>query len=277
MTDRERRQEYKGLRKLAEQRNKRLQAAGFKGFEAPKLRDIEPGKLGREMAKLKKWLAKEEATVKGARAVQARKEEEAEQRRIRHNQQNREWRRRKAEREGRELKPRPPKQSEEERREKHRIYQREYRARKRLEKQLEDLKAQDKTAGQALQNLLSGLKKYGIQPKDLDELRAWARYIQDRKNSADPLFYEFDQWLEDVANTTGQSITGADRIEITADQIYNIIERFENFRTEYDQMAAELHADRRADEYGYDDFKNAWESVLNNTPVSEWEDFLDNY
>lgn len=278
MTQQERRQEYKGLRKLAQQRSKRLQAAGFEGYDAPKLKDIEPGKLGREMSKIKKWLAKEEATVKGARAVQARKEEQSEQRRLRHNEQNREWRRRKAEREGREIKPRPPKLTEEERKEKKRVYQREYRARKNLDKQLQDLKAVDKKAGQALINLLSGLRKYGIKVRNLEELRMWGRYVKDRDAQANPLIYEFDQWLEDVVNTQGKTINGVqDPIVMTAEQIFLVVERFEEFQQDYNQMVEELNAPRNPNEYGYDDFLNAWNNVLKNEGPEDWEHFLDNY
>ena len=260
--------DYAKLRKKAEQRSKRLEQAGFKGYHPPKVKDLSPAELAKEKRKLEKWMSKETSTVKGARADLARKEAAAEARRLRHNEQNRAYRARKAAEKGREIRPRPPKQSPEQRRQRKRLYQREYRKRKKAEKQLnsdiQNIYDKDKRAGQALRNLRSGLSKHGVKVKDIEELKLWGRYIDDRKKGMDPLFYEFDQWLEEMAEAAGTPVNGKnDSIELTTEQLYDVLLGFEEWKSDYNAMVEELNRPKQPNEYSYDEFGAMWRGYLN--------------
>lgn len=253
---------YSHLRKLAEQRSKRLEQAGFTGYHAPKVRELD-GNIAAETRKLEKWLNKETATVTGARAVLERRQAAEEERRERRRERERERRREKAEAEGRTYKERPPKPlTDEERRERRREQNRQYRERQRerqreLNEHIGNIAARyGEKAGQRMSNLLNGLGKWGIHPKNADELEAWRKYINEREKDHDKAFYEFDKWIADVADQSGKR-----KGKINADDIYNLLNDFNQWQADQAGMQAEFERERQPNEYGQGDF-GLWSSFM---------------
>lgn len=232
------RHEYAQLREKVYDRTRRLEQAGFKGYTAPRIRDLEPNQIGKEIKKIEKWLGSEGGTVRGARAMAARKEVEAAERAERRREQQREYRQRKAEREGREFKPRPPKNEEERKlakRESNRRYrERERERREDIKQGLEKMRRENPKGAQALQNLQKGLEKFGIKIKNFDELKAWGEYFGKRSQMPDvkKKEYESDRWIEELLNTEGQSLDDKGRKEISSDAIYDLLQGFEEFKAD---------------------------------------------
>lgn len=258
--------DYSRLRKAAEQRTKRLEAHGFEGYHAPKVKDIDTGDLSREYRKLVKWMGKESSTVPGARAVEERRAAEEAARRERKREANRRYRERKRQEEGREIKTRPPKQSEEERRRRHRESQRRYQQKKSVLENIDRYNKDDKKAVRALKNLYSGLKKWSIDVKSYEELKAWGDYVAERAVDSDRNFYAFDQWVSSLVDKTGNTPEDVNaKAHIKADDIYNVITDFNTWRDQKAKMEAEFTAERRADEYSADKFGGLWDLYMHRT------------
>lgn len=265
LTIQELRHSYSQARRLAEQRTRRLESAGFSGYHAPRIRDIEPGDLKKELKKLQWFNASEQATVRGARARQAAEKIKAEETAERRRERDRERYKRKVEEQGREYKPRPPKLSEDEqrarRREREREYKRQYRQRiKERERafaeyfgSLED-RLGHRTA-QNYKNLLSGLRKHGIKINSVEELEAWMKYIQSRSDNRKKDEYLFQQWLDDMNNAT-------DRKRATPEMIYTMIEDFENYKADQETMRAEFMKPRTKDEYTEAQMGDLWSMYM---------------
>lgn len=271
---------YSQLRRLAEQRSKRLESAGFPGYHAPKVKEIsDPKALRSEQRKLEKWLATEGATVKGARIQAERREAEAAERRRRHAEKERERYWRKKAEEGRAMKTRPPKLTDEERRQHKRESNKRYREKKKRERERERERTRaeaDISAGigsetdpkirQAYKNLLSGLKKHGIEIKSWGELKAWGKYIKERNDDSDRNFYWFDQWISDVVDPSGNTPESRDdgSRHITAEDIYNTIMDFNSWSADNQALEAEMEKPRRPDEYTGEEFAGMWHMYMHN-------------
>ena len=239
--------EYSALREKAEARRKRLEAAGFTGYQAPKVKDIEPKNLKRELGKLRRAMDKPSATVKGARAQAARQRPE---RRPPTSQ---------------EVRVKPPRSEKEElRRQKHNEANKRYREREKARKQavkewIQATKERDKRIGQALQNLQSGLKKYGIKIKSPEELAAWGQYIKERKQDSAQQFYEFDQWLDELANAVGKNPN-----RIRASDVMNMLIDFNQWKGEQEALQAEFNRSHSVNEYSGSELGSLWGSYFNN-------------
>lgn len=235
--------EYAALREKAEARRKRLEAAGFTGYQAPKVKDIEPKNLKRELGKLRRAMDKPSATVKGARAQAARQRPE----------------RRPPTRQEATVKP-PRSEKEDQRRQRHNEANRRYREREKARKQAIKewlTKTADKRIGQALQNLQSGLKKYGIRIKSPEELAAWGQYIKERKQDSEQQFYEFDQWLDEMANAVGKNPN-----RINAGDVMNMLFDFNQWKGEQEALQAEFNRSHSVNEYSGSELGSLWGSYF---------------
>ena len=261
--------QYSRLRKAAEQRAKRLEAAGFTAYHAPKVKDIKPEDIVRETRKIERWLNRADTTVPGARVAEERRAAEAAERRARHAAAERERYRRKQAEKGRVVHARPPKLSDEERRQRKRESNRRYREKKRQEGQtpeqgLKNLWNTDPVVALALQNLLSGLRKWDVEVKNFRELAAWGVYIKERKADADTKhFYFFDQWLDDVLNLNGNSPAGIEPARhAKAEDIFNLVNDFNAWKADQAALEEMFTAPRKADEYSGEEFGNMWNNFL---------------
>lgn len=238
--------EYAALREKAEARRKRLEAAGFTGYQAPKVKDIEPKNLKRELGKLRRAMDKPSATVKGARAQAARQRPE----------------RRPPTRQEATVKPLRS-EKEEQRRQRHNEANRRYREREKARKQaikewIQATRDRDKRIGQALQNLQSGLRKYGIKIKSPEELAAWGQYIKERKQDSAQQFYEFDQWLDELANAVGKNPN-----RIRASDVMNMLFDFNQWKGEQEALQAEFNRSHSVNEYSGSELGSLWGAYFN--------------
>ena len=248
--------EYAQLRELAYDRNRRLQAAGFEGYNAPRIRDLTPEQLGREKAKLERWLNSTKGTVRGARKLEAERQERLEAQRERKREYNRQYRERK--RQENPPKSRPPRMSDEERRRRHNEANRQYRQRVKARRQEEHLQKwinQQGREAQNYRNLLSGLRKYGIQVNSPEELKAWMRYITERKKDSDNNKYLFDQFLDEAMNALNG---GWENANVSADKIFGMVDDFENWRENQSNLEAEFNSPKEAGDYSSADLFSAF-------------------
>lgn len=249
------RAEYARLRRIAEKRTNRLNQAGYAGYKAPKLSELTGNQLKLEKLRLEKWLQKEEATLKGARAAEERRAAEQEARRERRRERERARRAEKAAQAGRNYTPRPPKQTEEERRQRHNESNRRYRERERERKASlnDELKNLPDRVGQNYRNLLSGLNKWGVKVHDMNELRKWMDYIQKRKSQQKNDKYMFDLYIDEMLNASGKSGS-----KITADDISAVTDDFQRFAADQAEAEADYTRQRQANEYGNDQINEMW-------------------
>lgn len=277
------RHEYSRLRELAEKRSRRLEAAGFEGYHAPKLRELDSNRdISREARRLEKWLEQEESTVRGARREEARREAEREAReearrerrreydreyREKHREERRQYdqerRRRQAELEGREYKPRPPKLTEAERRQRHNEASRRSYWKRKSEKDIQSgidqtRAEQGNKAAQALQNLLSGLRRYGIPVRSFQELQAWGEYMKMRAENRDVKGRELasNQLFEEFAKALDRRPEDADK-EISTDAVHAMMESFESWKADKEAMESEFSREMENGDYNADIFR-AW-------------------
>lgn len=243
--------EYAHLRELAYDRNRRLQAAGFEGYHAPRIRDLTPEQIGKEKAKLERWLNSDRGTVRGARKAEAERQERIEAQRERKREYNRQYRERK--RQEKPEKNRPPRFSDEERRQRHNEANRRYRQRVKARQQEEKLQDWINAQGpdaQNYRNMLSGLRKYGIQVNTPEELKAWMKYIQERKKDSDNNKYLFDQFLDEAMNALNGGWQDA---QVSADKIFGMIDDFEDWRAEQANLEEEFNAPKQPGDYSSQD------------------------
>ena len=254
--------EYSRLRHAAEARARRLLKAGYDpGYRAPMAATLSPSELKTEYRRLERWMNTEKNTVKGRRAAAAEATAKQEARRARERERYAEKRRAA----GQEYKPRPPKSQErpltpqeQQKRERKREYNRQYRQRRKdIETGLNELKARDFTEWNALNNLWSGLKKYGIRVRSFEELQQWGFYIKERDDDRQKQFYEFDMWLDEAQKKTGKS-----ERDITGDDIENMMEDFEKWKSNQDEMKAEFVRPRQPNEYKSKDIGSLWAGFM---------------
>ena len=229
--------EYAQLREKSEKRRKRLESAGFKGYAAPKVRDIEsPAQLKLELAKLQRAMEKPTATVTGARAAKAARKnrqltEKEEARRQRHNDANR------------------------------RYYERQKERRQEWERAIKEFiteeKSKDKRVGQALANLYSGLKHWGVVIKDPAELAAWGQYIKERKQDSEKQFYEFDRWVQDMAAADAKTIG-----RVRGSDVMALLVDFEEWKSKQENLKEEFNRERSVNEYSGSAFISLWNAFL---------------
>lgn len=263
-------EEYRHLRRMAQQRRRRMEQAGFNtpGPSFPKAADVK--NLSREMKRLEKWMNDPRNTVKGARAEQARAEQaraarEAEKAarreaaRLRKNEQERERYRKQQEAKGKTVTPRK-KLTEEERKERRKESDRKYRERKKeetkkkvqsLEELLKDMSASsDKNIarqGNWLSHIYDQLRKKGIQPTSLDDLKKWASYFNERNRDKERKLYDFSNWIDEAEAKLGKTAS-----KIRGSDIDRLLKDFEQWKTEDAALAQEFTRDRMPNEYTQD-------------------------
>ena len=228
---RELRHEYAQLRRNIYDRNRRLNEAGYKTRETPKVKDVEPGKLKSEINKARKWLESDKATVRGNRAIDKARAEQREYR-------EREKAERKArEREQRE-KERPPRKTDEEKRQLKNQRERERYHRRKAEKEsinkgIDELAKESPKYAQQLRNALSGLNRYGVKIRSLEELKAWTKYLDERKNNKDVkgIEYSSDRDIDDVLDELGDRNN-----HINVDDLNALINGFESWKSDLEGM-----------------------------------------
>lgn len=252
--------EYSKLRHAAEARARRLLKAGYDpGYRAPRVATLSPSELKSEYRRLERWMNAEKNTVKGRRAAAAESAAKAEARRARERERYAEKRRAA----GQEYRPRPAQPpTPEQKRERKREYNRRYREKKRqqqtdLRAWLENLKVTAPTEYHALNNLLSGLNKYGYNARTPEELQQWASYIKERDHDRKKQFYEFDQWLEEAERKIGKS-----RERITGKDIENMMHDFERWQSNQDDLTAEFLQERQPNEYTADQLGSLWAGFM---------------
>ena len=106
----------------------------------------------------------------------------------------------------------------------------------------------------ALNNLLQGLKKYGIKVKNMDELKAWGDYIKERSKDSDPSRYEFDQWLDEAAEHANKDVR-----KLTADDINRFKDDFNEWQSNNAELQAEFLRPRTSTEYDSAQMGNLWD------------------
>lgn len=251
---------YSRLRKAAEQRANRLEAAGFSARRFDRVADIKPENLKSEISKIKRWLDRPDTTVKGARKAKAEKEERAEAQRQRRNEKARE--RRAQQKASMPPKPKRSKMSEEERKARHREQQRAYYRRQKDLKELNAFEIGMIDIGpndQALRNLLSGLRKWGITVRSIADLKRWAEYIKERKADSERGFYEFDIYIEDLKNQTGKD--GGTKNPITAADIENVMRDFTSWMTNNETLE-DMYFSRQEGETAKSSFDGFWRQFM---------------
>ena len=263
-------EEYRHLRRMAQQRRRRMEQAGFKtpGPAVPKAADVK--NLSREMKRLEKWMNDPRNTIKGARVEQARAEQaraarEAEKAarretaRLRKNEQERERYRKQQEAKGKTVTPRK-KLTEEERKERRKESDRKYRERKKeetkkkvlsLEELLKDMSSSsDKNIarqGNWLSHIYDQLRKKGIQPTSLDDLKKWASYFNERNRDKERKLYDFSNWIDEAEAKLGKTAS-----KIRGSDIDRLLKDFEQWKTEDAALAQEFTRDRMPNEYTQD-------------------------
>ena len=263
-------EEYRHLRRMAQQRQRRMEQAGFKipGPSFPKAADVK--NLSHEMKRLEKWMNDPRNTIKGARVEQARAEQaraarEAEKAakreaaRLKKNEHERERYRKQQEAKGKTVIPRK-KLTEEERQEHRKESARKYRERKKeetkkkvqsLEELLNDMSSStDKNIarqGNWLSHIYDQLRKKGIQPTSLDDLKKWASYFNERNRDKERKLYDFSNWIDEAEAKLGKTAS-----KIRGSDIDRLLKDFEQWKTEDAALAQEFTRDRMPNEYTQD-------------------------
>ena len=274
-------EEYRHLRRMAQQRQRRLEKAGIKSPDpvAPKAADVK--NLNKEMRRLERWMNDPKNTVKGAKAERARQEqarafEEAERAarkeaaRQRKNERERERYRKRKEAEGKTVKPRQ-KLTEEERKERRRESERKYRERVKeetkqkvesLEALLHEMTASSDRNIQTQGNWLSGmydqLKAKGVKVTSLDELKKWKQYFDERNRDKERKLYDFSNWIDEMAAKAGKSAS-----KLKASDIDRVMNDFESWKKEDAALASEFARERQPNEYTADQMGNLMDLFMN--------------
>lgn len=273
-------EEYRHLRRMAQQRQRRMEQAGFKtpGPAVPKASDVK--NISREMKRLEKWMNDPRNTVKGARVEQARAEQaraarEAEKAakreaaRLRKNEQERERYRKQQEAKGKTVTPRQ-KLTEDERKEHRKESERKYREKKKeetkkkvlsLEELLKDMSSStDKNIarqGNWLSHIYDQLRKKGIQPTSLDDLKKWASYFNERNRDKERKLYDFSNWIDEAEAKLGKTAS-----KIRGSDIDRLLKDFEQWKTEDAALAQEFTRDRMPNEYTQDMMGNLFDIYM---------------
>lgn len=259
--------EYRHLRRMALQRERRMEQAGIKtpGPSFPKPTEVQD--IGKEMRRLERWMSNPKNTIKGAREAQARaeqaraaKEAEKEARReaarLRKNERERERYRREQEAKGKTVTPRH-KLTEEERQERRRESQRKYRERKKEETRqsveaLENLLYEMTYSksprvvmqGQRLLDMFEQLRENGITVKNMEELRKWEAYFNERNRDQDRKIYKYSNWIEELEAKVGKTAS-----KVTGEDVDRVMKDFEEWKQSDANLAQEFARERQPNEY----------------------------
>ena len=259
--------EYRHLRRMAQQRERRLEQAGIKtpGPSFPKPSEVK--NLNQEMKRLERWMNNPRNTVKGAKAEQARAEQERAARevekearreaaRLRKNERERERYRKQQEAKGKTVTPRQ-KLTEEERQERRRESARKYRERKKeetrasvesLEKLLHEMESSSSprvaAQGSRLLDMYQQLREQGITVKNFEELKKWEAYFNERNRDQDRKIYKYKNWIEELEAKVGKTAS-----KITGDDVDRVLKDFEEWKASDAALAQEFERERQPNEY----------------------------
>lgn len=274
-------EEYRHLRRMAQQRERRMEQAGIKtpGPSFPKPSEVT--NLNKEMRRLERWMKDPENTVKGARAAQARaeqaraaaeaeKEARREAARMRKNERERERYRKKQEAKGKTVTPRQ-KLTEEERRERRRESARKYREKVKEEtrKSVESLETlldeMTKSSspriakqGERLQDMYEQLREKGIKVKNFEELKKWEEYFNERNRDQDRKIYKYANWIEELEAKVGKTAS-----KITGEDVDRVMKDFEEWKASDAALAQEFERERQPNEYTPDMMGNLFDLFMN--------------
>ena len=260
-------EEYRHLRRMAQQRERRMEKAGVKpsGPSFPKPSEVKD--LKKEMRRLERWMNNPANTVKGARAAQARadqaraareaeKEARREAARLRKNERERERYRKQQEAKGKTVVPRQ-KLTDEERKERRRES-----ARKRREKVKEETRKSVESLeslldemtksssprvakqGERLQDMYEQLKEQGIHVKNFEELKKWEEYFNERNRDQDRKIYKYANWIEELEARVGKTAS-----KVTGDDVDRVLKDFEEWKKQDAELAREFERERQPNEY----------------------------
>lgn len=253
------REAYQKLRHAANERIRRLSKAGIESsYKPPKSKTLTDKEIEREYNKLVQWMSKSTNTVKGAKAAAAERAAALEARKERKRERERERYQERRKAAGQEYKPRPPKLSEEERRERRREQRRRAREKSDIQKNLDRLKSEDRQKYNALNNLKSGLKKYGIDVTSFQQLEAWGEYIKERNEDKNKDFYLFDIWIDQMRDATNKH-----EETITARDINRVMQNFAEWQSNLDALSDEYIRERIPGELSFDVFGTIWNAYMN--------------
>lgn len=274
-------EEYRHLRRMAQQRERRMEKAGIKtpGPSFPKPSEVT--NLSKEMRRLKRWMDNPKNTVKGARAAQARAErvraaQEAEEEarkeaaRMRKNERERERYRKQQEAKGKTVTPRQ-KLTEEERRERRRESARKYREKVKEEtrKSVESLETlldemtrssspRIAKQGERLQDMYEQLREKGIKVKNFEELKKWEAYFNERNRDQDRKIYKYANWIEELEAKVGKTAS-----KVTGEDVDRVMKDFEEWKASDAALAQEFARERQPNEYTPDMMGNLFDLFMN--------------
>lgn len=260
-------EEYRHLRRMAQQRERRMEKAGVKlsGPSFPKPSEVKD--LQKEMRRLERWMNDPKNTVKGARAEQARaeqaraaKEAEKEARkeaaRLRKNERERERYKKQQEAKGKTVTSRQ-KLTDEERKERRRESARKHREKVKEEtrKSVESLESlldeMTKSSsprvakhGERLQDMYEQLKEQGIHVKNFEELKKWEEYFNERNRDQDRKIYKYANWIEELEARVGKTAS-----KVTGDDVDRVLKDFEEWKEQDAELAREFERERQPNEY----------------------------
>ena len=259
--------EYRHLRRMAQQRERRLEQAGIKtpGLSFPKPSEVKD--VNKEMRRLERWMNNPKNTIKGAREAQARaeqaraareveKEARREAARLRKNERERERYRKQQEAKGKTVQPRK-KLTEEERQERRRESSRKYRERKKeetrksvesLETLLHEMESSSSprvaAQGSRLLDMYTQLKEKGITVKSYEELKKWEAYFNERNRDQDRKIYKYSNWIEELEAKVGKTAS-----KITGEDVDRVMKDFEEWKASDAALAQEFERERQPNEY----------------------------
>lgn len=259
--------EYRHLRRMAQQRIRRMEQAGIKtpGPSFPKPSEVQ--NLQKELRRLERWMNNPRNTVKGAKEAQARaeqakaaKEAEKEARkeaaRLRKNERERERYRREQEAKGKTVTPRK-KLTDEERRERRRESNRKYREKVKeqerknidaLEFTLHEMESSSSPRvaahGAHLLDMYQQLRDKGIKVRSMDELRKWEEYFNERNRDQDRKLYKYSVWIDEMEAKLGKSAS-----KVTGEDIDRVMKDFEEWKATDSALAQEFTRERQPNEY----------------------------
>lgn len=259
--------EYRHLRRMAQQRIRRMEQAGLKtpGPSFPKPSEVKD--LNKEMRRLERWMNNPKNTITGAKAEQARAEQERAARevekearkeaaRLRKNERARERYRQQQEAKGRTVTPRQ-KLTDEERRERRRESNRRYREKRKEaeQKSIESLEtllhemaksSSPRVAanGARLLDMYQQLRDKGIKVRSMEELRKWEEYFNERNRDQDRKLYKYAVWIDEMEAKLGKTAS-----KITGDDIGRMLQDFEEWKDQDAALAQEFTRERQPNEY----------------------------
>ena len=274
-------EEYRHLRRMAQQRERRMEQAGIKtpGPSFPKPSEVK--NLNKEMRRLERWMNDPENTVKGARAAQARaeqaraaqeaeKEARREAARMRKNERERERYRKQQEAKGKTVTSRQ-KLTEEERRERRRESARKYREKikeetrkgvEALETLLDEMTKSSSPRvakqGERLQDMYEQLREKGITVKSFEELKKWEEYFNERNRDQDRKIYKYANWIEELEAKVGKTAS-----KITGEDVDRVMKDFEEWKASDAALAQEFERERQPNEYTQDMMGNLFDLFMN--------------